>query len=250
MASATVAAMLAVHRARRTWGNLVDVYVAALTESAREKLIRGGLPAEKIFVKPNFVYPDPGLGQGLGGYALFAGRLAPEKGINTLLAAWERLEEPISLKIVGDGPLAQDVAKAIRNSEHIEWLGKQPAGHVLALMQEAHVLIVPSIWYEGFPRVIAEAFAVGLPVIASDLGAMASLITHGRTGLLFRPGDPNDLATQINWSFRHLEDIRMMRRAARAEYEAKYTPEHNYQMLMDIYEIASARARESSAGTW
>ena len=247
LASGVVAAMLAVHRARRTWSNLVDVFVAALTESVRTKLIQGGLPPEKIVVKPNFVYPDPGPGHGRGGYALFVGRLAPEKGIDTLLAAWQGLEKRIPLKIVGDGPLAQSVAEAARSSDQIEWLGKQPTDRVLDLMQDAHVLVVPSTWYEGFPRVIAEAFAVGLPVIASDLGAMASLITHGRTGLHFRPGDPNDLATQVEWSFAYLEDVSMMRRAARAEYEAKYTAEHNYDMLMQIYGTAMACARKRSS---
>jgi glycosyltransferase involved in cell wall biosynthesis len=246
-ASGVVASMLAIHRTRRTWSNLVDVYIAALTESAREKLIQGGLPAEKLVVKPNFVYPDPGPGQGRGGYALFVGRLAPEKGVDTLLAAWKRLGRQIPLKIVGDGPLANCVSEAARTSSQIEWLGKQPADRVLALMQEAHVLVVPSTWYEGFPRVIVEAYAVGLPVIASDLGAMASLIAHGRTGLHFRPGDPQDLAAQVTWSFEQVEDIAKMRRAARAEYEAQYTPERNYQMLMEIYETAIARARKRSS---
>jgi len=240
-ASAVVTALLITHRVRRTWADLVDVY-AALTEFAREKFIRGGLPAEKIVVKPNFVYPDPGRGQGCGGYALFVGRLTPEKGVETLLAAWERLGGRVPLKIVGGGPLAASVAQVAKRHNAIEWLGKQPAECVLTLMKEAHVLVCPSLWYEGLPVVIVEAYAVGLPIIASDLGAMSSLITHGRTGLHFRPGDPDDLAAQVAWVFTHPEQLAHMRREARAEFEAQYTSERNYQMLMDIYETAKAHA--------
>jgi glycosyltransferase involved in cell wall biosynthesis len=242
-ASGVVAALLIAHRAGRTWTNLVDVYIAALSEFAREKFIRGGLPAEKIVVKPNFVYPDPGPGQGRGGYALYVGRLAPEKGLDTLLAAWTRLDRQIPLKIVGDGPLAASVARAAKLHSEIEWLGQQPMERVLDVMKDARALLVPSVWYEGLPRVIVEAYALGLPVIASNLGAMASLIEHGRTGLHFSPGDPGDLAAKVEWAFAHADDLAEMRCKARAEFEAKYSPERNYQMLMDIYETAIARAR-------
>jgi glycosyltransferase involved in cell wall biosynthesis len=241
-ASAVVAAMLTVHRGRRTWADLVDVYIAALTEFAREKFIQGGLPAEKIIVKPNFIYPDPGPGAGRGRYALFVGRLSPEKGLDTLLTAWERLEPRVPLKIVGDGPLAGEIANVAQRCNEIEWMKAQPADRVLTLMKEAQVLLVPSVWYEGFPRVIVEAYAVGLPIIASDLGAMSSLIAHGRTGLHFRPGDPDDLAAQVAWVFAHPDELAHMRREARAEFEAQYTSERNYQMLMEIYETAKAHA--------
>jgi glycosyltransferase involved in cell wall biosynthesis len=250
-ASGVVASLQVVHRARRTWTDLVDMYIAALTEFARDKFIRGGLPAERIVVKPNFVYPDPELGKGLGGYALFVGRLAPEKGIDTLLAAWAHLGERIPLKIAGDGPLASHVAQAAREHGAIEWLGKQSANSVLDLMKDAQILVFPSVWYEGLPRVIVEAYAVGLPVIASNLGAMSSLIEHGRTGLHFRPGDPQDLAAQIEWVLAHPAKVVAMRQEARAEFEAKYTPEHNYQMLMGVYDraIAYARQRRHNAET-
>jgi glycosyltransferase involved in cell wall biosynthesis len=240
-ASAVVAGMIAIHQARRTWVDRVDVFIAALTEFAREKFIQGGLPADKIVVKPNFVYPDPGAGTGGGGYALFAGRLAPEKGIATLLAAWQGLRVP--LKIVGDGPLRAEVRAAAERCDTIEWLGNQPAARVLELMKDAQVLVCPSVWYEGQPRVIIEAFAVGLPVIASRLGAMSSLIEHGRTGLHARPDDAADLAAQVAWAFANPNAIAQMRRAARAEFDASYTPEHNYQLLMQIYETAIARSR-------
>jgi glycosyltransferase involved in cell wall biosynthesis len=230
-----VAAMLALQRVLRVTTKVVDLYIA-LTDFARKKFIQGGLPAEKIVVKPNFVHPDPGLGKGLGGYALFVGRLSPEKGIGTLLAAWEQLGKKIPLKIVGDGPLALEVDKATKRVLGVEWLGRLPKKQVLALMKDASILIFPSLWYEGFPMVFTEACATGLPVIASELGSMSSLITSDRTGLHFYPGNSEDLVAQVEWTLKHPVEFAQMRREVRAEFEGKYTAEQNYQMLMKIYE--------------
>jgi glycosyltransferase involved in cell wall biosynthesis len=221
----------------------VDAYIA-LTEFARQKFVEGGLPAGKIAVKPNFVSPDPGAGDAGGGYVLFVGRLSQEKGVETLLAAWKHLEGKVPLKILGDGPLAPTVAQAAKQSKEVEWLGRQPKDRVIALMKNARALIFPSVWYEGFPMVIAEAYAVGLPVIASNVGSMSSLIGHRRTGLHFRPGDPKALATQVTWALGHPAQLKRMRMAARAEYEDKYSAERNYQMLSNIYRTAIERVGE------
>lgn len=239
-ASAVVTAMLATHRASHTWTEMVDMYVV-LTEFARRKFIEGGLPARKLTIKPNFVYPDPGPGEGRGGYALFVGRLSPEKGIGTLLEAWERLKEQIPLKVVGDGPLAELVASAASRYPYLEYLGYRSAEEVHGLLKEASVLIFPSEWYETFGRVAAEAFATATPVIAADIGAVAELVEHGRTGLRFRPGDPEDLAAQVGWFLSHPEEHSRLRSEARAEFEAKYTAERNYRTLMKIYESTLER---------
>ena len=241
-ASGVIATMLTVHHALRTWTEMVDVYVA-LTEFARNKFIEGGLPAGKIVVKPNFVAPDPGRGQGGGGYALFVGRLAPEKGTETMLAAWDRLGTRIPLKIVGDGPLRDQVVEAAARQSNVEWLGHRPVEDVHALMGKADMLIFPSQWYETFGRVAAEAFAAGTPVIAANIGAVAELVEHGRTGLKFRPGDPEDLVTQLEWALSHSAELRRMREEVRAEFEAKYTAERNYRALMEIYEAALERKK-------
>jgi glycosyltransferase involved in cell wall biosynthesis len=239
-ASGLVTAMLTTHRVLRTWTEMVDAYVA-LTEFARRKFVEGGLPAEKMVVKPNFVYPDPGPGEGRGGYALFVGRLSPEKGVGTLLAAWERLDRPVPLKVVGDGPLREQVVEAPDRRPCVEYLGYRPAEEVHGLMKEASMLVFPSEWYETFGRVAAEAFATATPVIAADIGAIAELVEHGHTGLRFRPGDPEDLAAQVGWFLSHPEEHARMRREARAEFEAKYTAERNHQMMMEIYESALER---------
>jgi glycosyltransferase involved in cell wall biosynthesis len=241
-ASGVIATMLTIHRALRTWTEMVDVYVA-LTEFARNKFIEGGLPAAKIVVKPNFVAPDPGRGQGGGGYALFVGRLAPEKGTGTMLAAWDRLGTRIPLKIVGEGPLKDQVVGAAARQANVEWLGHRSVAEVHALMGKADMLVFPSQCYETFGRVAAEAFAAGTPVIAANIGAVAELVEHGRTGLKFRPGDPEDLVTQVEWALSHSAELRRMREEVRAEFEAKYTAERNYRTLMEIYEAALERKK-------
>jgi len=239
--TAVVATMLTFHRFLKTWQEKVDVYIA-LTEFMRQKFIEGGLPAEKIVVKPNFVAPDPDMGLHDGGYALFVGRLSQEKGVMTLLQTWQKLKN-IPLKIVGDGPLYKWVEDFIikKGLKNVELLGRKPRNEVFQLMQRAQVLVFPSEWYEGFPMTIAEAFACGLPVVASRLGAMAEIVEDGRTGLLFRPGDPEDLAAKVEWAWSHPKELREMGLEARKEYERKYTAEQNYQRLMEIYQKAIGR---------
>lgn len=235
-ATAAVATMLTVHRAARTWKRKVNVYIA-LSEFARRKFIQGGLPASRIMVKPNFVSPDPGMGTGSGGYALFAGRLSAEKGIAVLTSAWRELAD-IPLVVAGDGPLAGTKWPA-----GVNWIGRQSREKILELMRDARVLIFPSEWYEGAPMAIIEAFACGLPVIASDLGSMAEMVAHERTGLLFNPGDAADLASKVRWVFEHPDAMPAMRAAARREFEEKYTAERNYEMLTAIYEMAVTNFR-------
>jgi glycosyltransferase involved in cell wall biosynthesis len=236
-ASAAVTAMLTVHRIRGTWRDRVNLYIT-LTEFARQKFIEGGLPVSKIVVKPNFLHPDPGFGTGAGGYALFVGRLSKEKGLDTLITAWKHLGSKIPLKIVGDGPLTLQIAEAAQEMSEVELLGRLSKNEVLALMKEALVLIFPSLWYEGFPMTIVEAYSVGLPVIASQIGSLSSLIVPYRTGIHFRPGDADDLAAQVEWALAHPAELTRMRREAHGEFQAKYTAEANYQQLMEIYQEA------------
>ncbi len=237
--------MLSLHRALQTWTKRVDIYIA-LTEFSRQKFIQGGLPAEKIVVKPNFVYPDPSQGEGKGGYALFVGRLTPEKGIDTLLAAWEQLGRKIPLKIVGDGPLAPKVAEAVEKVTGVEWVKRRPLEEIYELMGEAAFLIFPSVWYETFGRVAIEAFAKGTPVIASAIGAIAELVEPNHNGLHFRPGEPEDLVAQVEWVLAHPAELTQMRQKARAGFEAKYTAGQNYQMLMEIYERVCCNVGKST----
>jgi len=235
MATGVVATMLSLHRALGTWTEMVDVYIA-LTNFARQKFIEGGIPAHKIVVKPNFVYPDPGKQDDKEDYVLYAGRLSAEKGIDTLLAAWQCLGKHIKLKIVGEGPLQDQVVQASKAIAGIEWLGPKPLRDVYTLMGKAKVLVLPSKWYEAFGRVVIEAYAKGTPVIASGIGALEEIVEHGRTGLHFRPGDPQDLADQIDKLLSNPAKLVEMGQEARLEFEAKYTAEVNYKQLMQIYQ--------------
>jgi glycosyltransferase involved in cell wall biosynthesis len=240
-ATAAVAAMLAVHRAMGTWREKVSAYVAT-TQFAKEKFCGGGLPADRVFVKPNSVYPGPGVKVGAGQYALYVGRLAAEKGIEVLLAAWGRLGGQIPLRLAGHGPLSEYLASRIDRAElqGAEFVGSVPTPEVFRLLLNARFLVFPSIWFEGFPITIVEALASGVPVVASRLGAMEEIIEDHRTGLHFKSGDPEDLAAKVEWAWTHPKEMEEMGRAARREYEAKYTPERNYEDMMKIYDAARA----------
>jgi glycosyltransferase involved in cell wall biosynthesis len=237
VASAGVASMVAAHRALGTWWNAVDVYIA-LTEFSRRKLIEGGLPADRIAVKPNFAYPDPVPGVGSGGYVAFVGRLSQEKGLDTLLNAWRLLDGVPPLKIAGDGPMAAAFRKASAEDASVEFLGTIPMEETLALIGEAAVLVLTSQCYENFPRVVLEAFAKGTPVIVPKLGAMAEIVDDGRTGLHFEPGDAADLAAKLKHILASPLELARMRRAAREKFDQNFTAESNYKTLIAIYERA------------
>jgi glycosyltransferase involved in cell wall biosynthesis len=235
-ATAAVVTMLAAHRTMGTWQRMVDVYIT-LTEFSRRKFIAGGLPADRIAVKPGVLARDPGAGQGRGGYALFVGRLCEEKGVHVLAEGWRRLSG-IPLTVVGEGPLAEKVWPS-----GVTLLGRQSREDLIALLKNAYVLVVPSIWYEGAPGVIMEAFAAGVPVVASDLGSLPELVSNHQTGLLFKSGDAEDLAAKTRWAFEHPTEIAPMRAAARREYESKHSPRENYRTLLGIYRRAMESAR-------
>jgi glycosyltransferase involved in cell wall biosynthesis len=247
-ASTITAAMQTLHRARGTWRHAVDMYIA-LSQSSKRKLIEGGLPADKIALKPNFVYPDPGPGAGSGGYGVFIGRLSVEKGVQTLLQAWRHLGANMPLTIVGTGPLVDTVQAAVAKTPSIHWMPGVPLETVFKLVGEAAFLVLASRCYENFPRVIVEAFSKGTPVIVSRLGAMAELVEDGRTGLHFEPTSPEDLAAKVCRIMADPLKRAQMRKAARNEFELKYTAEINHQALTAIYEAAllnSKRRRNDS----
>jgi glycosyltransferase involved in cell wall biosynthesis len=236
-ATASVALMLAWHRRSGTWDELIDRYIA-LTDFARNKFIASGFPEYKIVVKPNFVDPDPGAKQGPGEGALFVGRLSNEKGLLTLLDAWKQLPKECWLQIVGDGPQREELEQMVRRFgiSSVHFRGRLSHSETLAAIKSSSFLVLPSEWYEGFPMTIAESFACGTPVICSKLGAMEEIVADSRTGLHFLPGSSQDLAHKLEWAFAHPLEIAAMGRAARAEYEALYTPQSAYRQLMDVYE--------------
>jgi glycosyltransferase involved in cell wall biosynthesis len=238
------AAMLAFHRARRTWWREVDLFIA-LTEFSRRKFIEGGLPAPRVVVKPNFLADDPEPSIGGSGF-LFVGRLDRAKGIELLIQAWRSLPE-YQLTIAGDGPLLDQAARDAQWLSLVRVLGRQSHDLVLQLMRTHSALVIPSLWYEAFPMTIIEAFATGLPVIGSRLGSISEIVEDGRTGLLFQAGNASELAAKVRWAAEHPAEMRQMGINAHSEFEAKYTAEIGYKNLIACYEQA-IEIRKSRAG--
>jgi glycosyltransferase involved in cell wall biosynthesis len=236
VASAALGGMLALHRGMGTYRNKVARYIA-LNEFCRRKFVEGGLPAERVVVKPNFVdFAAPAPAERAG--VLFVGRLSAEKGVATLAAAMAQVPD-VRLRVAGDGP----EAAVIEGLGGVTRLGSLPGEDVRAEMGRATALVVPSIWYENFPRTIVEAFACGLPVIASRIGALGEIVTDGHTGLLFEPGDARDLADKLAWAQANPGRMAEMGRNARAQYEAEFSAEVNYRRLLAIYDEALSEKR-------
>lgn len=226
--SGVLAGMISLHRALGTWGSKVDRYIA-LNEFCRRKFIEGGLPAQRIVVKPNFVdFPAPEDGAREG--VLFVGRLAEEKGLSTLCAA-ARLAPDVAVRVAGTGPQAG----LLQGIPSVTSLGALSAAEVREAMCGAQALVMPSLWYENFPRTLVEAFACALPVIASRIGALAELVEDGVTGLLFEPGNAADLAAKMKWAAAHPDALMRMGQEARRRYLREFSPEVNYRRLTEIY---------------
>ncbi len=242
-ASTVVAAMLATHRSRGTWQTDVDTYIT-VSEFARAKFIEGGLPAARLVVKPNFLPDDPGPGSHQGRFGLYVGRLSQEKGIATLARLWGSLSPGIPLRVIGSGPLE---TLAADNLPGVEWFGRQPREGVLGAMKEAAFLVFPSECYEGFPMVVLEAMATGLPIIASRRGALPEVLENGRSGMLVAPEEPEGWARALRWAIDNPEQLMALGRHARRVYETTYTPEVGYRLLAEVYQQTLERAHGRSS---
>lgn len=240
--SLVLVASFAFHRAIGTYRNKVTSLIA-LSEFGIQKHIECGMPRRKVLCKVNFidVTTEKAATPRMGG--LFVGRLSVEKGIDVLLQALDTMSS-MRLRIVGDGPLTEDV----RRCRHMEFLGWKNNTDVYSLMQSASYLVLPSTWYEGFPRTIAEAYACGLPVIGTRLGPMPEIIEHGVTGLLFEPGSAQDLAEKMLWAEAHPEEMAKMGQRAREVHAEKYTSETNYRQLISIYSKVIRERKQGVSG--
>jgi glycosyltransferase involved in cell wall biosynthesis len=226
-----VARMIDVNRRRGTWRAKVDRFIV-LTPSAKDLFVRAGLPADKIVVKPNFA-PDPGApGELARQGGLYVGRLGEEKGVREMIAAWRGIDAP--LRVAGDGPLREELEATAPSN--VTFLGRIDGARVRDEMLGAQMLIVFSRWLEGFPVVLAEAMAAGLPAIVSDIGSPRDIVRHGVTGLHVRSGDASALATAVNAALQDPALLARMGREARKEFDLRYSPPANYRELRGIYD--------------
>lgn len=233
-----VVSMIAVNQMLGTWNKRVDRYIA-LTEFARSKFIEGGIPAERITVKPNFI--STGTHNTIseiaaGNYILYVGRISAEKGVKQLLMAWSGLANKAGaeLLIVGDGPEKAKL-EAKYSGGSIQFLGNQPGEKVLELMSKAKYLVVPSIWYEGFPMTIVEAYSVGTPVLCSRIGSLQEIVPEAVTGFQFTPGDISNMASVLRQALDY-GDYSRLREAVKERFNALYTDEVNFLALSQIYD--------------
>lgn len=246
LATLPLATSIALHRRLHTWAKQVDAFIA-LTAFQRDLLVKAGLPAGRIHIKPHF-YPDPptpASWETREAKVLFIGRLGEEKGVRFLIEAWRQWGERAPLlEVIGDGPLRSELERSILGQgDRIRFLGQLPFAETQARLARARLLVLPSICFEGFPMVIREAFALGVPVAASRLGSMPCLVAAGRTGGFFAPGDADDLERCLKDLWAGQEALGGMAAAARTEFESKYTAEANYAMLMEIYRAAMENRR-------
>jgi glycosyltransferase involved in cell wall biosynthesis len=238
---------MAMHAALGTWQHRIHRYIG-LTEFAAEKLVRTRVPVERLRIKPNFTC-DRGEGTGDGGFGLFAGRLTPEKGIYTLLAADKARLLAMPVHIAGDGPLREEVERAARQpGSQLTFLGSLSSSELLLVMKSATALVVPSLWYEGFPMVVVEAFSLGLPIVGSRLGSLQEVVEDGVVGMLHEPGDAASLGNAIDrFTAMSASEKQAMRSRCRKRFIDRYTEDRNYDLLIAIYSEAILLAQTESA---
>ena len=235
--SALVAGIAGIHKMKGTWQEKVTQFIAPaafIQEKMRQSSLQ--LPEGKIAVKPNFI-EDPGVSTlPRQDYFLFVGRLTESKGIHTLLSVFEANPQ-YQLVIAGDGPDREEVLQRIAGKGNISYAGLLGKAEVLMHMRQCTALLFPSIWYEGLPVTIIESFACGTPVIASQLGAMADMITDGENGFHFTAGDTQSLTSALSrWTDSSAEVQEKLRWGARKSYESAYHPDVHYAAVMRIYE--------------
>ena len=236
--SAQLTLMTGIHKMLGTFRNKIAKYIT-LTSFAQQKILDSSLQVteNQVVVKPNSV-ADRGFAEGATRqeFFLFVGRLSEEKGIRVLLNAAEN--QPFKLEIIGEGePEMNEFVKEVAATHpNITFHGFQQQDFILEKLKNCLALVFPSVWYEGLPMTILEAFSTGTPVIASDQQNLNRIVTDQQTGLLFRTGNPESLAQTLRFLVANRPTLMPLYENARLEYLSKYTPEQNYKALLAIYE--------------
>ena len=242
--SALVTIITGLHKLITTWKNTVSAFVA-LNEFSRSKFLNSSLqiPAAKLIAKPNFVR-DPGEGNDVReDFFLFVGRIEKEKGVHVLAEAFVGMPGN-KIIIIGDGPERNLLQEKFRSYENISFIGQMRKQQLNDYMKRCKAFICPSIWYEGTPLTIIEAFAAGTPVITSGLGSMAESVSDGFNGLHFTAGDANDLCKKVRLFIERTENCTIMYKNARQTYLDKYHEDIHYNSILKIYEKVIAEKND------
>ena len=250
-ASAVVAGMISTHRSLGTWRTQVDAFIA-LSEHSKSKFVEGGIPADKIFVKRNFLDDSalPTMPPSSSNVLLFVGRLSEEKGVDLLLRGWREIRKVGHgvLRIIGDGPLRQQLELQARDygfsSAEVHFTGTLPYAEVLREVGKARGLVLPSLCFENCPRTLIEAFCSGRPVLVPDRGSLDELVRDGQTGLKFVAGDEHSLSEVASRFLAPSAPIDIWGASARREYLSQYTPDASFESLMRIYRFAKSEDTE------
>jgi glycosyltransferase involved in cell wall biosynthesis len=246
LATVPVAATISTHRIAGTWRNSVDRYVFP-SAFARSLYLQAGWAPERLVVKPNTA-PEPGLrreGSGHGFVAL--SRFSQEKGLDTLLDAWRDSEIDEPLTLIGSGELDADLRTRAGDLANVEFLGQLSHRDALERLAGARALVVPSRWFEVFPRTIVEAYALGVPVVASRIGSLADVVDDGVTGLLVEPGSAWSLCTALRALAADDARTAQLGTQARRRYDDELAPGPTTRRLLEIYEDARAQASGAPA---
>jgi glycosyltransferase involved in cell wall biosynthesis len=238
-ATAAVVAMNAFHRLLGTYRHKVHAYIA-LSSFSRNILVQAGLPAERVWVKPNCVperdidAPERSLDM------LYVGEISRIKGVHLLLSTWHSMGLPgCRISLIGDGPDKRELQSMYAGNESIVWRGGLPHDQVLDAMAACRWLILPSLCFENFPMVLLEAWSVGTPVIASNHGPLPAIISPGENGFLFTPGDSRALGRTL-MKAASIDDKawNAMSSQARRKCRSDYAEKENHRQLMSIYRTA------------
>jgi len=219
----------------------VDLFIVQ-TEFQRQKFIGQGIPAEKLGIVPGIMPDVEAAGEWRPGrYVTFVGRVSPEKGIDEFLEAARRLPEiPFAVAGSFDG-MPEIVGTAPPN---VEFRGFLRGAELREAYLDSRFIVVPSKWYEGFPNVIVMSMMLKKPTLTAAIGATGSIIADGAEGLLFRPGDPEDLARKIAGLYPDLPRCRAMGEAGAAQAAKLYAREEIFRRLRELYARAAENCRK------
>ena len=251
LATLPLATMIALHRRVKTWERHVDAFIA-LSDFQRDKMVRGGLAETNIHIKPPFYVnpPSPLPWEERESKVIFIGRLGTEKGVHVLLDAWRHWGNGApQLEIVGDGPERAGLQKSVNGNgigigDKISFLGQLPFLEVQKRLRLARLLVLPSLCFEGFPMAIIEAFSLGVPVAASDIGPLPNIVKNGQSGILYKPGDALSFYHTMKEIWDRSDRLCSLGQGARQEFDKKYTAVANYETLIQIYQAAIEHKRE------